>query len=537
MKMRKVLAAVLMLALFAAGFAMPAMAADGAILNVHLDVEVASMDPQIATDGTSFEVQAAVLDGLYVIDAAGSPVPGIAESYDLSEDGMTYTFHLRDAVWSNGAPVTAHDFIFAWKRLVDPAVASEYAFIAGVAGILNADAISTGEKPIDELGVEAVDDKTLVVTLDTPVAFFLNLMTFPSFLPANEAFLTEVGDRFATSPDTMLYNGQFVFTSYEPAATNIVLTKNATYWDADAVKLGGINYQIIKDSQQAMLSYQSGDLDVVTLAGEQVDLFKDDPEFVNIMAGYLWYVVPNFTVKGLDNINLRTAMALSFDKSAVANNVLKDGSIPADFAIPTLLATGPDGLDYRATASEYLNEDKAAAVEFWNKAKAELGQDTFTFTMLVEDTESAINVAQFLKAQWESNLAGLTVNLEQMPKKNRLDRMHDHEFDLGLTRWGPDYADPMTYLNNWVTGNSNNTGLWTNAEYDQGIYDTSKGALTIDPVARWARLKELEQIVMDDVVIYPVYQKGNAVMIKSSVTGIEFHSVGINRVFKNTVKD
>lgn len=506
------------------------------VLKVQLDVEVASMDPQIATDGTSFEVMGAVTEGLYSTDAAGSPILAIAESVVKSEDGLNYTFTLRDAKWSNGTPVTAKDFVFAWKRLVDPATASEYSFIADIAGIKNAGAIIAGEKGVDELGVTAKDDKTLVVELAFPVSYFESLMSFNSFFPVNEAFFTEKGDLFGTSPDTILSNGPFKISAYEPAATTIELVKNADYWDAAAVKVDGIQYQVIKEAQQTMLAYQNGDLDIATLAGEQVEQFKADPEFHNIMAGYLWYISPNQKVAGLENVNLRKAIALSYDKAAIANNILKDGSIVADFAVPTLLATGPDGKDYRETATTYLATDKAKAKEYFETAKKELGLDAMTYTLIVEDTESAQNVAQFIQSEIQTNLPGLTINIETMPKKNRVERMQSGEFELGLTRWGPDYADPMTYLDMWITDSPNNYGFWSNAEYDGIIQSSKDGELALDLTARWEALKKAEGIVMDQAVILPVYQKGNAVMIKASVGGVEFHSVGINRIYKNVTK-
>ena len=507
------------------------------VLKVQFNVEVASMDPQIATDGTSFEAIAAVTEGLYSVDAEGSAIPAMVDTVDKSEDGMTYTFKLKDANWSNGTPVTAEDFVFAWRRLVDPEVASEYAFIMGVAGVKNADAIASGEMAVEELGVTAQDEKTLLVELDFPVPYFESLMSFPSFLPMNEEFFTSAGDNYGTSPETLLANGPFKVTAYEPAATTITLEKNADYWDADAVALDGIQYQVIKDSQQTMLSYQNGDLDVATLSGEQVEQFMNDPEFVNVVAGYLWYVSPNQIVAGLENENIRTAMALAFDKDAVANNILKDGSIPANFAVPTLLATGPDGKDFRETADTYLETDKTKALEHWEAGLAELGQTELSYTMLVEDTEASINVAQFLQSEWQTTLPGLTVELQTMPKKNRVERMQAGDYELVLTRWGPDYADPMTYLDMWTSDSSNNYGLWSNAEYDALIEDAKKGELALDLEARWEALKDAEKMVMDEAVIMPVYQKGDAVMVRSGVEGIEFHSVGINRVFKNTTKN
>ena len=506
------------------------------VLKVQFDVEVASMDPQIATDGTSFEVISAITEGLYSIDAEGSAIEAMVDSVEKSADGMTYTFTLKDAKWSNGTAVTAKDFLFSWKRLVDPTVASEYAFIMEIAGVKNAAAISSGEMPVDQLGVAAKDDKTLVVELDVPVPYFESLMAFPSFLPVNEEFFTAAGDSYGTSPDTLLSNGPFKMTAYEPAATTITLEKNADYWDAKAVALDGIQYQVIKDSQQAMLSYQNGDLDVATLSGEQVEQFQADPEFTNVVAGYLWYISPNQKVAGLENENLRKALALSFDKAAVVNNILKDGSLVADFAVPTKLATGPDGKDFRETTETYLSTDKANALVLWEKAKTELGVTELKYTMIVEDTESAINVAQFIQSEVQATLPGITIELQTMPKKNRVERMQSGDFELGLTRWGPDYADPMTYLDMWTTDSPNNYGFWSDSEYDGIIESAKKGILALDLEARWEALKGAEKIVMDAAVILPVYQKGDAVMVKAGVEGIEFHSVGINRIYKNASK-
>lgn len=506
-------------------------------LKVQLDVEVASMDPQIATDGASFEVISAITEGLYSVDEKGSPVMAMAEKLEKSEDGLTYTFTLKDAQWSNGTKVTAKDFVFAWRRLVDPSTASEYSFIAGVAGIKNADAIAAGEKGLEELGATAKDDKTLVIELSHPVPFFESLMSFDSFLPVNEEFYKQSGAEFGTTPDTILSNGPFEIKSYEPAATTIELEKNEDYWNADAVKLDVLQFQVIKEAQQAMLAYQNGELDVASLAGEQVEQFKADPEFKNVAAGYLWYISPNTKVPGLENENLRKALALSYDKEAIVNNVLKDGSIAADFAVPTKLATGLDGKDFRDTADTYLSTDKKKALEFYNKAKEELGKEAFEFSLVIEDTESAQNVAQFIQSEIQTTLPGVTINIETMPKKNRLETMKKGEYELGLTRWGPDYADPMTYLELWTTDSNNNNGKWSNAEYDAIIKSAKDGELSLNSEKRWEELKKAEAMVMNEAAILPVYQKGNAVMIKANVSGIEFHSVGVNRIFKNAVKN
>ena len=515
----------------------------GEDLNVMLETPVESLDPQQATDGTSFEVIADYTDGLMQMDADGQAVNAIAESVDVSDDGLTYTFHLRaDANWSNGEPVTANDFVFAWQRAVDPEIASEYSYmLSDIGQIVNAQEIIDGAKDKSELGVTAVDDKTLEVKLNVPVSYFLSLMYFPTFYPVNQAFYESVGDTFATSPETTLSNGAFVLDDYQPAATAIHLTKNADYYNADSVKLAGLNYQVIQDSQQALMSYQNGDLDTTLVNGEQVDQVKDDPAFQAIGAGYMWYISPNIQdVKELANLNIRYAITMALNREAITTDVLKDGSAPTFTAVPMDFAAGPDGSDFSADQtmfSDVCKYDAAAAADYWAKGLEELGITELTLTMIHDADDAPIKVAQVVKEQLETTLPGLTVELQQMPKKERVQRMQEGEFELGLTRWGPDYADPMTYLGMWVTNNSNNYGFWSNAEYDKIIDECTTGETAMDATARWAALYDAEKIVMDEAVIFPLYTQCNAELISTSVSGIEFHPVALNRVYKNAVKN
>ena len=421
--------------------------AQGGTLNIMLETEVQSLDPQVATDGTSFEVIADYTDGLMQMDADGAAVPAMAETYDISEDGKTYTFHLRDAKWSNGEAVTAADFVFGWQRAVDPATASEYSYmLSDIGQVVNAAEIIAGEKPVTDLGVTAVDDKTLEVQLNVPVSYFLSLMYFPTFYPVNEAFYNTCADTFGTSPETVLSNGAFVLTDYQPAATAFAMEKNPDYYDADKIALDGLAYQVIKDSQQALMSYQTGTLDITLLNGEQVDQVKDDPEFTSVGAGYLWYISPNIdAVPDLANLNLRKAMTFALDRDAITGDVLKDGSTPAYTAVPAQFAAGPDGSDFSADQTKFADDcayDPEKAKEFFETAKAELGKDTFTFDMVVDADDAPQKVAQVVKEQLETTLEGLTINLTVEPKKQRVQDMQDGTFELGLTRWGPDEILP-----------------------------------------------------------------------------------------------
>lgn len=505
------------------------------VVTIANEIELSSMDISLATDGTSFEAIAAVTEGLYQLDAAGNTIPGMAIKEEISEDGKTHIFTLRDAKWSDGQPVTANDFVFSWRRLADPNTASEYSYMVSVAGIKNADAVTKGEKPTSELGVTAVDDKTLKIELDYPVPFFNQLVAFPPFYPIREDFYNKYKEQYALTPEAILSNGPFKMTEWNQGA-NYTMVKNDLYYDADKVKIDGLNFQVVKDTQSAMVAFEQGTVDYVKLTGEMVEQYKDSPEFTNTLGGYLWFVSPNTNVPGLENKNLRMALALSYDKEQIAEHLLKDGSIAANFAIPVKLATGPDGKDFRETSPEYLNVNKEKAKEYFEKAKVELGKDQFAYELVFEDTESSKKVAEFLKSEIETTLPGITINLKQQPKKARLQLMRAHKFDLGLTRWGPDYADPMTYLDLWITGSSYNFGEWSNEEYDSLIFETSKGSLTGKPVERWEALKQAEKVCMENAAILPVYQTGSAVMIKKDLSGFEFHSVGVPTIYKNIVR-
>ena len=412
--------------------------------------------------------------------------------------------------------------------------------LSDIGQVKNAAEIIAGEKDKSELGVTAVDDNTLKVELNVPVSYFLSLMYFPTFYPVNEEFFNSCGDTFGTSPETVLSNGAYVLDDYQPAATAFHLTKNADYYDADRVKLAGLNYQVIQDSQQALMSYQNGDLDITLVNGEQVDQVKDDPEFKTIGAGYLWYVSPNMSaVPELNNQNIRMALTMAIDREAITNDVLKDGSLPTYTAVPMQFAAGPDGSDFSEDQTKFSDVcafDAEKAADYWKKGLEELGETEMTLEMIVDADDAPQKVAQVLQEQWQQTLPGLTVSIKVEPKKQRVQDMQDGNFQIALTRWGPDYADPMTYLGMWITGNSNNYGLWSDADYDAIIAECTTGDLCTDAEGRWAKMYDAEKIVMDQAVIFPLYTQSNAQMQSSKVTGIDFHPVALNRVYKDTVK-
>ncbi len=512
-------------------------------LNVMIEVEVESLDPQEATDGTSFEVIADFTDGLKQMKADGSTVNALCAEETVSEDGLVYTFKIRDdAFWSNGDAVTADDFVFAWQRAVDPKVASEYSYmLSDIGQIKNSFEIIEGKLPVESLGVKALNSKTLQVELEVPVSYFDSILYFPTFYPVNRAFFEKCGDTYATSAETTLSNGAFILKEYSPAAVSFTLEKNPNYYDADKIKLDALNYQVIKDSQQALLSYQNGDIDVILVAGDQVDQVIDDPEFGTVGAGYLWYISPNIRDnKDLANLNLRKALSFALNRESIVKDVVKDGSKATYTAVPSEYAFSNEGKDFTLDQREFpelCDYDVTKALAFYAEAKKELGEDSFRFEMIVDDTTIQQNVAAVIKEQLESTLPGLIVDLRVEPKKQRVQDLQNGNFELGLTRWGPDYADPMTYLGMWITDNPNNYGFWSNAKYDELIEQCVTGIYAQKPAERWQTMKEAEKIALEDAVIFPIYQQSNAVMIRSSVKGIENHAVALNRVYKNTTKD
>ena len=512
---------------------------DYKVLNVGRMAELFDMDSTIATEADCLEVISAIIEPLFVTAADGTPVNALCASYETNEESTEYVFHIReDANWMNGVPVTADDFVYAWRRLVDPVTASEYSFMMEVAAVKNATPIISGELPIEELGVSAVDSKTLKVELDHPVSYFLNLMTFPSFCPINEAFATELGSEYALGADNLLCCGPFYMSAWDVGGNTYQLKKNPSYYDADKVNLDEINFQIIKDPQQTMLAYENGALDYVRLSGDQIVKYQTMDGFTRIEEGYLWYLSPNLNPKseeyscGLENENLRMAIALSYDKDVICYEILQDGSTPADFAIPNRLAIGPDGKDFRETSPLYLQTDKAKAQEYWEAAKEELGVDEVTIELLYDDSDSTPLIAQFLQSEIENNLPGVHINLKSQPKKSRTELMQNREYQLGLTRWGPDYADPMTYLDMWTTGSTYNYGEWSNEEYDKLIADAN-GDLANRYEERWEALKQAEALVMEHAVILPVYQKGTAAMVRPGITGLAFFPVGVGTIYKD----
>jgi len=550
-KFRTMLAALLSVMMIATLFGAAAVSADqGGDIYVMFATNVMSLDTNLATDGDSFEIIADCIDGLTQMDADGAAVPAIAESWDVSEDGCTYTFHLRDdAFWTNGEPVTAHDFEYAWKLAMTANLEYNYMFDSSVGAVKNADAILYEGADPETLGVTSLDDKTLQVELEVPVSFFPSLMYFPTFYPINQAFYESLGDgEYGTSPDTFLSNGAFMLDDYVPGAASMTVVKNPDYYDADRVSLNSITYQVVGSSDQALTGYKSKNLDIAKITGDQVAAVKDDAELAEnlkvIGAGYMWYVTFSQTENpssdgSLANVNLRLAITNAIDRESLVDNYVMDGSLATYTSVPPQFAasatTGEDFSADQTRFAEYIGFDVEKANAFYETAKEELGKDSFQFTMIYGNNEGdeVAKVAQAIKEQVEAALPGVTIDLQAMTKAERLEKMQNDDYCIALTRWGPDYADPMTYLGMWVTNTANNYGFWSNAEYDQLIKDCTSGAYVSDYDARWEAMYQAEELVLKEAVIAPLYTKAEANLINPALQGVEFHPVALNRVYKN----
>ncbi|QRN50374.1 peptide ABC transporter substrate-binding protein [Macrococcoides bohemicum] len=498
------------------------------VLNLVLSSDIPSMNSALATDLVSFEMYENVMEGLYRLDKDTKPVPALAEGDPKETDGgKTWTIKLRkDAKWSNGDPVTANDFVYAWRNVVDPKTASEYAFI--MYDIENAQEINKGEKKPEELGVKAIDDNTLEIKLKNNQPYFKGLLAFGTYKPKNEKFAKKLGDKYGIDAKSTLYNGPFKIAEWK-TEESVKLVKNDKYWDKDKVKLDEINYKVIKDAQTGLNLYETGKVDSVGVSAENVEKYKSNKDFKTELSAAQSFFRISYKgdrKKELSNKDLRLALAKSIDKDKYVKNNLNNGSVASNQLTPKDVYKGPDGSDFSEIAGgENLKFDRESAKENWKKAKAALGVDKLELELLTVDIDTAKRDAEYFKEQLESNLDGLTIKIKQQPFKQKLDLERKGQYDISYGNWFPDYADPMTFLDLFLSTETN-TG-YNNPAYDKLIED-AKGPLLKDPEARWKALGEASTMLLDDAALIPVIQRGSAYMDKPYVKGVVVNSSEIN---------
>lgn len=507
------------------------------VFNLIITDEIPSMDPSKVQDALGIQWVSEVMEGLYRLDKDGNPVPGMADGEpEISEDGLTYTFKIKDnAEWSNGDPVTAQDFVYSWQRAVDPATASEYGpyMMGGV--VKNATAISSGEIDLEELGVKAEDDKTLVVELEKEVPYFQSLTTFATFFPLNQKFVEEQGENFGLEPENILSNGPFEMTEWNHSQS-MKFDRNDTYWDAETVQLETINLTVVKDVSTGVNLYETGELDRAGLSADFVDQYINDPNFITEPEPTVFYLKMNQKRGGEEdtpfaNENVRKAVAQAINKEDYVNVILNNGSTVIDGLMPADFVSGPDNKDFRETNGSLLPYDLEAAQAAWEKAKEELGTDEITIEMLGDDGDSAAQSSAYFKDQLEKNLPGLTVENKSVPFKQRIELDNAQDYDLQVAGWGPDYVDPNTFMNLWVTDGSNNGMSYSSEEYDS-LIETANGEHAGDPDARWNDFLEAEKLLMEDAAIAPLYQRSRSALQSPKIQGVFKNASGPDYEYK-----
>ena len=496
-------------------------------LNVTEPADVPTLDSTKAHDGIAFTVLNNVNEGLYRQDENNLPIKALATEHKESEDKVVHTFTLRDSKWSNGEPVTAKDFEFAWKRVMKDN--SPYAFMFVTAGIKNAEAILNAEKDADELGIKAIDDKTLEVTLEAANPLFQTLLTFPTFLPQNQKFVEEKGDQYALEADGILFNGPFKLVEWTHEQ-GWKYEKNEDYWDAKEVKLDNINVYVVKDPSTGTNLYETEKVDRVELSSALVDQYKDDENFQTLKESGLVFLRFNHKHPVLGNKDVRRAINMAIDKQGLTDVILKDGSTPLNGVVPAGFYNSPDNKDYRELNGDFNTGTVKEAQEAWAKGLKETGQKDVTVSINIADSEDQKKVAEYIQAQLEDNLPGFKLEIKAVPFAQRLEIEKAIEYDLSLSSWGPDYSDPMTYLDMWLKGGSANRMDYYNPKVDELV---AKARTESDLTKRYQMLLDLEKILLEeDAAIAPLYQEGESILIREKINGVLVHPTGAEFTYK-----
>ncbi len=505
---------------------------------VVVQQEMPSADLSLATDTISFSALNNVYEGLYRLDKDNNPEPaGAAEKATVSDDGLTYTIKLReDAKWSNGDAVTAADYVYGWQRTVNPKTASEYAYL--FSPVKNADDITAGKTAVDQLGIKAVSDYELEITLTKVTPYFDYLLAFPSFFPQNQKVVEENGSNYAQTSDNAVYNGPFTLTDFDGPGTDTEwsYTKNDTYWDKDNVKLSKIDVSVVKESSTSLNLFQDGEADDVILSGELAQQMANDKSFVSQPEATTTYLEMNQrdADSPFNNENLRKAISYAIDRDALVNSILGDGSIASTGLVPSNLTFSPsDNEDFTKAAGTELSYSKKQAKEYWEKAKKELGITSLSFDILSSDTDSSKKITEYLQSAIQEALDGVTVTLSPVPFSVRLDRSNSGDFDVVMGGWGADYADASSFLDLFVSGNSYNRGQWSNSDYDAAIKAASTTDVS-DADKRWDDMVDAEKILMDTQGVIPLYQKAEAHLRNTKVKGVVAHGAGAQYDYKWT---
>lgn len=489
---------------------------------VNIKTEPFSLHPGLANDNTSGTVLRNTFEGLTRIGMDGKPELAMAEDYKVSEDGTVYTFKLRDAKWSNGDPVTAHDFEYAWKWALDPKNESQYAY--QLYYLKNGEAANTGKAPLDSVGVKAQDDKTLVVTLEQPTPYFLELTAFYTYLPINSKIAQKNPDWYKNAGEDYVSNGPFKMVTWEHR-NKIELVKNDQYWDKDNVKLEKITMHMIEDVNTELSMFKKGELDwagapfsaLPTDSIEQLE--KEGILNIKPIAGVYWYKF-NTEVKPLNNVKIRKALAYAIDREAIVKNITKAGQIPAMAAVPpSMFPENEKGY--------FKDNDVETAKKLLEEGLKELGYKDVSELPVIKiaynTDEAHQKIAQAIQDMWKKNL-GIKTELENEEWAVYIEKLHRGDYMVGRMGWLGDFNDPINFLKLFRDKNGgNNYTRWENPQFKQLLIQSQKER---DPEKRLELLKQAEKIFMDEMPVAPIYFYTNAWVQKDNLKDVAISGLG-----------
>lgn len=489
-------------------------------LRLNLKTEPPSLDPPKGFDSTSNEVLNATMEGLARLDQNHVPQPAMAEKWSISEDGKTYTFTLRDSKWSNGDPVTAQDFEFAFKRILDPNNAFPSAFLAYY--IDGAEAYNKGEGNADGVKVKAVDDKTFEVQLKAPAGYFLHIITQPTFFPVNKK-VVESNPKWAENASSIVTNGPFKMEDWVHDQS-VKVVKHDGYWDKDSVKYAGIDWVMVNDENTQYQMYKTGELDMIqTVPIDLKQKLIDSGEAKVEPEAAIYYYRMNTTMPPFTNVNIRKAFALALDRQLLIDNVVQGKQLPALAHVPVGFPE-PDGTDFRQKGGDFFKDnDVEQAKELLKKGMEEEGWTTLptvTMTFNTSDTHKAI--AQVVQEMYKKNL-GVEVKLENKEWNVFLAEQRARQLQFSRSTIPADYGDPINYLELFVTDHPGNRINYSNKDYDALV---EKIRNTADEKERFALMHEAEAMFMNDMPLVPIYFNTKVFMDQPNIKGILRHPVG-----------
>ncbi|MEG0550980.1 MAG: peptide ABC transporter substrate-binding protein [Vagococcus sp.] len=495
-------------------------------ITVSTPAPISTLDTTQTTDKNTFTMVQHLFEGLTRFDEKTTPIPGIAKSIDVSEDGKEYLFKLRDdAKWSNGEKIEAKDFEYAWKRLIDPKTQGPNAYLLD--NVVNGLAVRNGEKPVDDIGFKAVSSEEFKVTLEHPQPSFLSVTAIGWLAPQQEKFVKEKGNKFGTNSEDILYNGPFSLKDWDGASDTWTLVKNDNYYDEKSVKLKEIAVQTLKEENTGINLFENGELDLVKISGQYVAQYKDNPGYITfseVSNSFLDFNKKEGTPSA--NVNLRKAIALAIDKKGLTESVLADGSKPLNGLVPAGLYENPETKeDYRKYAGEFSTYNVEEAKKIWKVAKKELG-DKVKVTLLASDSEQSKKVTEYLQSQLEDNLKGLNISVSLQPANNVHQSRADGNFELSLSGWIAGSSELDSYFNLYVKDSSYNDGKFINEDYTKLVTD-AKTTNANNPDKQFADYKKAEDILLNqEAAQVPIYQGAGNYLVNPNIEKVEYPLYG-----------